>query len=68
MPRHLGILHLPGGTCYYTSSIPSVERITGFAEGNVRDVRSEVWNDDGSEDFAQIYDRVQQEGQIKKDT
>jgi len=68
LPRHVGILHLPGGTSYYTPSIPSVERITGFAEGNVRGVRSEVWNDDGSEDFAQIYDRVQQEGQIKKGT
>ena len=68
LPRHVGILHLPGGTSYYTPSIPSVERITGFAEGNVRGVRSEVWNDDASEDFAQIYDRVQREGQIKKVT
>lgn len=64
LPRHLGVLHLPGGTTYYTPSIPAVEHLTGFAEGNVRGLRSEVWNDDGSEEFARIYERVQQEGRI----
>ena len=65
LPRHVGILHLPGGTTYYTPSIPSVERLTGFVEGNVRGVRTEVWNDDGSEEFARIYEQVQKAGKVK---
>ena len=66
LARHVGVLHLPGGTTYYTPSIPSVEQITGFAEGNVRGLRSEVWNDDGSEEFDRIHDRVQQEQLVRR--
>jgi L-alanine-DL-glutamate epimerase-like enolase superfamily enzyme len=65
LPRHVGILYLPGGTRYYAPSIPQVERLTGFAEGNVRGLRSEVWEDDGSEEFARIYARVQKEGAFR---
>ncbi len=65
LPRHVGILHLPGGTTYYTPSIPAVERLTGFVEGNVRGVRTEVWNDDGSEEFARIYEQVQKQLKVK---
>ena len=65
IPPHVGILHLPDGTKWYTPSIPSVESLTGFAEGNIRGIRSEVWHDD-SEAFSQIYERVQQEGAFKK--
>ena len=64
IPRHIGILHLAGGHKYYTPSIPSVSRLTGFLEGNIRGVRAEVWDDDGSADFAAAYERVQREGQF----
>lgn len=66
LPRHVGLLHLPGGTSYYTPGTPAVERITGFVEGNLRGLRSEVWNDDGSEEFARVYAQVQKEGEVKK--
>ena len=65
LPRHVGILHLPRGTTYYTPSIPAVEKLTGFAEANVRGLRSEVWNDDGSEEFARVYEQVQREGTVR---
>lgn len=66
LPRHLGVLHLPGGNTYYTPSTPSVERLTGFVEGNIRGIRSEICNDDGSEEFDRLYERVQNEGKVKK--
>lgn len=62
LPRHLGILHLPGGRRFYAPSIPSVSRLTGFAEGNLPGVRSEVWVDDGSAQFASTFERVQRGG------
>ncbi len=62
LPRHIGILYLAGGHKYYTPSTPSVSGLTGFLEGNVHGVRTEIWDDDGSEEFAQIYERVQREG------
>lgn len=65
LPLHVGVLELPGGSTYYTPSIPSVERISGFPEGNVRGIRSRVWNDDGSDAFKAIYERVQREGHFK---
>ena len=65
LPTHVGVLELPGGSTYYTPSIPSAERLSGFPEGNVRGIRSRVWNDDGSEDFKAIFQRVQREGAFK---
>ncbi len=65
LPRHIGILYLPAGSKYYTPSIPSAERISGFPEANVRGIKSEVWNDDGSEEFKRTYERVQKEGAFK---
>ncbi len=62
LPRHLGILHLPGGRRFYAPSIPSVSRLTGFVEGNLPGVSSEVWTDDGSAQFTSTYERVQREG------
>lgn len=62
IPRHVGILYLAGGHKFYTPSTPSVSRLTGFLEGNVRGLRTKIWDDDGSEEFAQIHERVQREG------
>ena len=66
LPLHVGVLHLPSGATYYTPSAPNVEQITGFVEGNVRGIRSEFWNDDGSEEFSRVYEQVQKEGMVKK--
>ena len=65
LPTHVGVLELPGGSTYYTPSIPSAERLSGFPEGNVRGIRSRVWNDDGSEDFKATFQRIQSEGAFK---
>ena len=63
-PRHVGVLHLPGGHRLYTRSYPSISRQTGFAEGAIRGLRFEIREDDGSPEFAQIYERIQQEGSV----
>ena len=62
LPKHVGILYLPGGHKFYAPSLPAVSRLTGFAEGNIQGVRTEVWNDDGSTEFARIYERVHKQG------
>jgi L-alanine-DL-glutamate epimerase-like enolase superfamily enzyme len=62
IPRHLGVLHLPGGRKFYAPSMPAVSRLTGFVEGNLPGVRTEVWNDDGSAQFSSTYERVQRQG------
>ena len=64
LPRYLCVLHLPQGRRVYTPSMPNVSRLTGFPEGNIRDLHLEVWNDDDSDRFAQSFARVQQEGAI----
>jgi hypothetical protein len=62
IPKHVGVLHMPGGHKIYTPSFASVSRLTGREEGTIRGLKQELWDDDGSEEFARIYDRVQQEG------
>ena len=61
-PRSIGVLYLPGGTRLFTPAKPPVERVTGREEGGTRGIRSELWEDDGSEAFAQAYERVAREG------
>ncbi len=62
IPRHIGALHLPGGRTWYTRGFPGVERLTGFPEGNIRGIRLEVLEDDGSEEFARRYAKLEKEG------
>jgi L-alanine-DL-glutamate epimerase-like enolase superfamily enzyme len=62
IPRHIGVLHLAGGHTLYTISFPGVSRLMGFPEGNIRGLKLEVWNDDGSAKFTQVYERIQKEG------
>jgi L-alanine-DL-glutamate epimerase-like enolase superfamily enzyme len=62
IPRHVGVLHLPGGHKLYTPSLPDVSRRTGFPEGNIRGLRVEIWEDDGSVEFAKISERLEEEG------
>jgi L-alanine-DL-glutamate epimerase-like enolase superfamily enzyme len=64
LPRHVGILHLPGGHKLYTPSFPAVSRLTGREEGTIRGLKLELWEDDGSPEFAQLYERVQKEGVV----
>ena len=62
IPRTIGVLRLPGGRKLHTISFPAVNRMTGFAEGNIRGLRLEVWEDDGSPEFEQSFERLQREG------
>jgi len=62
VPRHIGVLHLAGGHRLYTQGFPAVSRLLGFAEGNIRGLKLEVRDDDGSEPFARMYARLEKEG------
>ncbi|MFC1526655.1 enolase C-terminal domain-like protein, partial [Candidatus Latescibacterota bacterium] len=67
IPRHVGILRLPGGTAYYGKGHINPATVTGREEGTVRGVSSEIWEDDGSGKFEEVYDRVQRQGTVRVD-
>jgi len=64
-PKHVGILHMPGGHTFYGRSYISPSGLTGREEGTIRGLKSELWEDDGSNEFARIYERVQKEGTFR---
>ena len=64
LPRYLCRLRLASGRLLYTASFPSVDRLLGFPEGNVRGLRADVWNDDGSPEFARLHDAVRTQGTV----
>ncbi len=67
IPKHVGVLHMPGGHTFYGRSYVSPTRVTGREEGTIRGIKSEIWEDDGSTEFAGIYDRGQKEGTFRAD-
>ena len=62
VPRFIGRLRLPGGHTYYTIGYPAVNRFTGFSEGNIRGIRLEIWEENGTPQWQQIYDQVDRQG------
>lgn len=63
--RCIGILSLPGGHGWYTRLPPDAVRLTGREEGNLRGINVDLWHDDGSDNFEQIYDQVAREGAVE---
>ncbi|MEO2005033.1 MAG: enolase C-terminal domain-like protein, partial [Candidatus Poribacteria bacterium] len=55
IPRHVGVLTLPGGAKTYTPGIPVAQEITGRQEGAVRGVSCEIWQDDSSAEFERAF-------------
>jgi hypothetical protein len=64
VPRFLAVLRLPGGRRVYTRGFPSVSRLTGFAEGTIRGIDLQVWEEDGSAAFSQLHARTESEGAV----
>ena len=65
--RKIGILHLPGGQKLYTAVTPAIPAMTGREEGDIRGIRMELWEDDDSEEFARVYERIDREGAFEAD-
>ena len=65
--RYVSVLRLPGGHTLYTPRFPSVSRLTGYEEGTIRGLRTELVDDDGSPEFARLYERVHNEGVVVAD-
>lgn len=64
-PRHIGILRMPGGHTYYGKGYVSPNSVTGREEGDLRGFTSELWEDDGTAEFTEMYERVQKDGLIR---
>jgi len=65
IPKHVGILHMPGGHTFYGRSYISPTQLTGREEGTIRGIKSKLWLDDGTQEFDQVYQRVQKEGTFR---
>ena len=63
-PRHVGILHMAGGATWYGRGYVSPTSVTGTEEAGVRGFRSELWEDDGTPGFEEMYARVEKEGRV----
>jgi len=66
--RSVGVLHLPGDRCWYTTVQPDISRLTGCEEGTIRGIRLDIWHADDSEEFERVYERVASEGAIEADS
>ena len=64
IPRHLAIVRLRSGhKIYYPElSAVNIHKMTGREEGMIRGIDLEVRDDDGSAEFARLYERVQKSG------
>ena len=62
MPKVLGITRFAGGGTLYSVGFPNLEALVGYQEGSVRGHKFDLREDDGSEEFAQLYERAQHEG------
>ena len=60
IPRHITRLYLPGAHVYHTIGYPNISRQTGSMEGSIRGIRLEVWGEDGSVEWENTYDRLEQ--------
>ena len=63
-PRHVGILHMPGGATWYGRGYVSPPSVTGTEEAGIRGFRSELWEDDGTPEFEEMHARVEKEGRV----
>ena len=58
---YIGITRLSGGRTIYSLGQPHLPRIMGQEEGTVRGYAYERWFDDGSQEWAKVYERVSNE-------
>ena len=66
IPRHIARTRVPGDQVYYTIGYPPVSRLTGFEEGNIRGIRLDIWEEDGSASWQETYDRIERHGPIMR--
>jgi len=62
LPRVLGVTQLPGGSTLYSVRFPNLEAMMGYQEGTIRGHRFELRQDDGSDEFDQLFQRAEAEG------
>ena len=62
-PRHLSVVTLPGGLAHYYRNLQQAERLMklGVDEAFAPGVRLDEWEDDGSEAFDRLWQRLQQQ-------
>ena len=60
-PRVIGLLRLPNGRVVHTPRRAAPQWITGMEEGAIRGIDFEWWEDDGSAEFEEAYQRMKAE-------
>ena len=64
-PRVIGLLRLPNGRVVHTPRRAAPQRITGMEEGAIRGIDFEWWEDDGSAEFEEAYQRMKAEAEAR---
>lgn len=65
-PEHIHILRMPSGRTYYNNSYAAPNRLAASEEGTVRGFESKLWEDDGSEEFRKMHDRIEKDGSFSE--
>ena len=62
-PRHLSVVALPGGVKHYYRNLQQAERLMkqGVDESFAPGVRLNEWEDDGSPEFDNLWNRLQEQ-------
>lgn len=61
-PPYVGMTRLRGGHTVYSLGQPHLTSLTGQEEGTIRNLQYKRWFDDGSDEWAAVYERVGNEG------
>ncbi|MBM3934816.1 MAG: hypothetical protein FJ319_11050 [SAR202 cluster bacterium] len=65
MPRHVTVVHLPGGRKVYNAyHRPTMRQIAGREEGTVRGIDYTIWEDDGTAEFKRVYEKLRTVGRF----
>lgn len=66
VPRVISELHMPQGGRFVLQGWPSVDRLTGFPEGNVRGINLKLWEEDGSPEWTKRWDELADGPRLEK--
>jgi L-alanine-DL-glutamate epimerase-like enolase superfamily enzyme len=66
VPRVISELHMPQGGRFALQGWPSVDRLTGFPEGNVRGINLHLWEEDGTPEWTKRWDELADGPRLEK--
>jgi len=66
IPRVISELHMPQGSRFALQGWPSVDRLTGFPEGNMRGINLSLWEEDGTPGWTKRWEELADGPRLEK--